>query len=90
MRLILTHTNNRTFYTLIQSWGLPERAALALQNAMPKLPPNPTESQVEDAVTTALVQVLQARIGRAQVEVIFSERRDDRRAMTVRSRRDKC
>jgi hypothetical protein len=76
-RVVLFHSDNRTFYTLLH-WGLKERPALLLSPYV-NLPKNPSEQEVERAVTLALVKVLERSVGTCEVSVIFSERRDDRR-----------
>jgi hypothetical protein len=77
MRVVLFHSENRVFYTLLH-WGLKERPALLLSSYV-KLPENPSEKDVELAVTLALVKVLERSVGTCEVSVIFSERRDQRR-----------
>ena len=60
-------------------WGCSELEAVTLARVIPRDLSKAGESEIADAVIVALCAAKIAVSGDAQVQIIFSERRDDRR-----------
>jgi hypothetical protein len=60
-------------------WGMSELEALALARVVPGDLSNASDSEIRDAVILALCAAKIAVSGDARVQIVFSERRDNRR-----------